>query len=239
MKAFLRDTVLPRIRQVSRAWNMHMASHEAMEVIYRDLFVRDLAKLGLEDIYYPVSSASNYSLMYLILRTYMELPATRILEVGAGQSTRLLDALNRKFKKAEIVTLDHDATWADMLSNDVKHKVIHTPLTSQTIGGQTVQFHDLSVLAKHKPFNMIIVDGPIGTPRYSRLGLLSLIQNHMDHTNFIAIMDDAERPGEMQTLALCRKWLTQEKIVADENEIKAAKHQRLFMAGTFFKAKYY
>jgi len=210
-----------------------------MEVIYRDLFVRDLAKLGIEDIFYPTGGAANYSLLYLIVRAYCELPVTSILEVGAGQSTRLLDALNRRFRKATIVTLEHDVAWADLLAKSVEHRVIHAPLVCQDISRRQVMFHDLKVLSRAERFDMILVDGPIGTRRYSRLGLLRIMELHMQQDNFLAIMDDAERPGEMQTLVLCRDWLAKNGVTHVEQELKAAKHQRIFAAGTFSRARYY
>src|SRR5690348_10090169 len=81
----------------------------AMEVVYRELFLRDLSRLGLEDLYYPVGSAANHSLLYLIARSFIELPIRNALEMGAGQSSILLSQLNERLKKeATITTVEHD-----------------------------------------------------------------------------------------------------------------------------------
>ena len=54
-------------------------------MIYRDLFLRELARLGVEDGFYPIGGAANYSLLYLVLRAMTEFPVSSILEVGAGK----------------------------------------------------------------------------------------------------------------------------------------------------------
>lgn len=216
-----------------------LGNHGGWEVIYRDLYVRDLARMGLEDTYYPTGAAANSGLLYVLTRMMNELPVKRVLEVGAGQSSLLLNAVNGKLKdkKIEIVTLEHDEAWAKRIGGQVKHKVIHAPLTSQVIGGQTVMAHDLKDL-KGK-FDVIIMDAPLRTKKYSRVGLLKLMQEHMETSNFLAVMDDAERGGERQSLALCREWLEQNGLAFREHEIRAAKSQRLFASGTHLPAAYY
>ena len=71
----------------------------SMEVVYRELFLRDLARLGLDDLYYPVGWAANHSLMYLIARCFIELPVVNVLELGGGQSSILLSQLNDRLKR--------------------------------------------------------------------------------------------------------------------------------------------
>ncbi len=36
----------------------------AMEIVYRDLFLRDLKRLGIPDDFYPIGSAANHGLLY-------------------------------------------------------------------------------------------------------------------------------------------------------------------------------
>src|SRR5262245_35494224 len=109
-----------RLRETIRCLRRRSPRHEAMAVIYRDLFVRELQRLGIEDRFFPVGPAANHGLLYLVLRCYLEFPALRILDVGAGQTSLLLDALHRRLGKGEIITLEHDAGWAQRIAPQVR-----------------------------------------------------------------------------------------------------------------------
>ncbi len=76
----------PFLRATLRYMQNRYGSYRAMEVIYRELFVRELLRLGIEDRFFPVGAAANHGLLYLVLRCYVELPLRRVLDVGAGQT---------------------------------------------------------------------------------------------------------------------------------------------------------
>lgn len=208
-----------------------------MEVIYRDLFARELQRLGIEDRFFPVGSAANYGLLYLVLRCYLELPLQRILDVGAGQTSLLLDALKQKRGGAEIITLEHDAGWAARIASQVSHPVLRRDLVEMRVGGQATRMHDTSGI--EGPFQLIIMDGPPGTQRYSRLGLLHLMQTVMDRRDFIAILDDVERGAERQTMQACRQWLRADGLGFRDTHVKAAKSQWLCAGGALVTASFF
>lgn len=207
-----------------------------MEVIYRDLFVRELQRLSIEDRFFPVGGAANHGLLYLVLRCYVELPVQRILDVGAGQTTLLLDALHRRLGKGEIITLEHDAGWAARIGAQVRHQVLRRDLIPMRLAGQATLMHDTTGLAG--PFQFIIMDAPPGTRRYSRLGLLHLMQTVMDRRDFIAILDDVQRGGEWQTVRACRQWLWDSGLASRQSELKAAKRQWLCAGGALETAAF-
>jgi predicted RNA methylase len=208
-----------------------------MEVIYRDLFVRELQRLGIEDRFFPVGAAANHSLLYLVLRCYLELPLRRILDVGAGQTSLLLDALQRKLGKAEIVTLEHDTAWAERIASQVGHPVLRRDLVPMRIGGQATLMHD--IIGIEGPFQLIIMDAPPGVRRYSRLGLVHLMQTVLDRGDFVAILDDTERGGEWQTVQACRQWLRESGVRFRQVEVRAAKRQWLCAGGALGLAAYF
>jgi hypothetical protein len=49
-------------------------------------------------------------------------------------------------------------------------------------------------------FDLVLVDGPIGSPHYSRYQFADIIENDLLADQFVMIMDDANRQGEKQTL---------------------------------------
>jgi 16S rRNA G966 N2-methylase RsmD len=155
---------------------------------------------------------------------------SHILDVGAGQTSLLLDALCRQLPKAEVITLEHDGDWAARIAAQVAHPVLRRDLVPMKLAGRTVRMHDTSGLAG--PFDLIVMDAPPSVKRYSRLGLLHLMQTVMDRTNFIAIMDDTDRGGEMQSVRACREWLQASGIEHGWTEIRAAKRQQILAAGS-------
>ena len=227
----------PFMREAIRKLRSRHGNHQPMEVIYRDLFVRELRHLGIEDRFFPVGAAANHGLLYLVLRCYVDLPVRRILDVGAGQTSLLLDALQRKFGKAEIITLEHDAGWAQRIASQVGHPVLRRDLVERSVGGQPTRTYDSAGI--EGPFQLIVMDGPPGVKRYSRLGLLHLMQTVMDRRDFVAILDDAERGGERQTAKMCERWMRSEGIAFRDADVRAAKRQWLCAGGALETAAFY
>lgn len=225
------------LRRAVRSLLRRYGNHQAMELVYRDLFVRELARLGIEDRFFPVGSAANHSLLYLVLRCYVELPLRRILDVGAGQTSLLLHALQQKLARAEVITLEHDPAWAERIAAQVDHQVLRRDLIETRIGERTARMHDLAGL--HGPFELIIMDAPPGVPRYSRLGLLPLMQTVMARDGFVAILDDADRSGEWQTAQACWQWLHSQGIAFRHAEVLAAKRQWVCAGGSLQHAVYF
>lgn len=225
------------VRRAARSLLRRYGNHQAMELVYRDLFVRELARLGIEDRFFPVASAANHSLLYLVLRCYVELPLQRILDVGAGQTSLLLHALQKKMGKAEVITLEHDASWAAHIAAQVDHQVLRRDLVPLRVDHRTTQMHALTDLPGR--FQLIIMDGPPGVRRHSRLGLLALMRTVMDHDGFVAILDDADRAGEWQTAEACWHWLHDQGITFRHAEIRAAKHQWLCAGGALQHAVFF
>ena len=167
----------------------------------------------------------------------MELPLRRILDVGAGQTSLLLQALQRKLAKAEVITLEHDPAWAERIAAQVDHQVLRRDLIETRIGGWTTHMHDPAGL--HGPFELIIMDAPPGVPSYSRLGLLSLMQTVMARDGFVAILDDADRSGEWQTAHACWQWLQSQGIPFQHAQVLAAKRQWICAGGQLQHAVYF
>jgi hypothetical protein len=221
-----------------------MKDYGFQEEIYRYLFIRDITRHGIDDTFYPVGSAANYSLMYLVTRCMLELPVTKILEFGAGQTSVLLDRL-RQFgaQKPHITTIEQDEYWATRIGGLVAHSVVHVPLNETVIGERTIRTYDKAKvqLADQGHNDFILVDGPTsygdGGP-YSRIGSLDFLRNHLAD-QFVVIFDDTERRGEGEAVAIVRKYLAQTGITFFENTVRAAKQQSLFCTEKFRLALYF
>ena len=221
-------------RQVARMLGgpQPFATDPPREAIYRDLFVRELGKLGIDDRFFPVGGAANYSLLYTILRIGVEYRPARVLDIGAGQSSLLWDALARQELAGEVFTLESDSGWAARIGSQVQHEVIVSPLREASVAGISTRTYDWDLARQRGPFDVIACDGPVGLPRHSRRGVLSLIDAELPD-DFIVLLDDAERQGEQDTIEAIHGRLQELGRDYRAEGVRAAKSQAIFAGGRF------
>lgn len=213
----------------------------ALEAVYQRLVCRDLARLQLDDIFYPVGSAANYGLFYVILRAVLEFPFARVVELGAGQTSLLLDALARKqLLRAEVSTLEHDEQWATRIAARVGHGVMTVPLRERSDAGICFAGYDLSAV-QPGPIDFLSIDGPPAATvetQYSRLGALDLARS-IDLTRFVIVIDDAERAGERLLADRMVAALRGLGAAPAVGHIVANKRQIIIAGGDYIGAAYY
>jgi|SRR5690242_2129195 len=201
------DKVLAKRLRMLRQWHIMRRVTEftgarfAQEMLYQGIFDSALRTLKIDmPPFYPVKSGANYSLLYSLLRSVTETPARRILEIGAGQTSLLLNALKQIRPDLEITSLETDAGWRDWIADRVQHDVIYSELSQQVIDGVKVKgFTDLGAIAG-KTFDLVLVDGPPGAQkRNARWAALPILRDYLAD-QFLVIFDDAERSGEQDTI---------------------------------------
>lgn len=210
---------------------------QSRELLYERLFSNALPGLGITSRYFPLKSAANYSLLYLILRTVTELPIRRVLELGCGQSTLLLDDL-ACVRDLQIVTLEHNPEWAARMQARVRHRIHCFPLVSRAIRGVPTSTYDTSMQVFAAPQDLVIVDGPVGIATHSRWGVLEYLEALVG-TDFVVIFDDVERAGEQQTIAAALDLWDSKGITYAVAFTRALKSQCVIAAGAFAEARYY
>lgn len=175
-----------------RHWRSKLdGSLDRREAKYATMFNEAFrSKTGNAPAFYPTAGAANYSLLYTLMRCHTELPVSRTLELGMGQSTVLLSALG-----VEAVSVDHEKPWVDRMAGQVRHACVHAPLVARNVHGHNVHCYDFTP----SKFDLVLVDGPQGTPRRSRWGALDILDNCLND-EFIVIFDDAARKGEQDTI---------------------------------------
>ena len=206
-----------------------------LEPVYQRIFEREIARLGIENEFFPVGSAANYGLMYVLLRASCELAPQFILELGAGQTSLLLDRLRRqKVMNATVMTVEHDASWAASVGQRVSHRVHTLDLIPCSDNGLHYAGYDFANLTVEQPIDMLVIDGPPAGERdrkYSRHGSMSLL-GLLNPRGFVVIVDDAERPGEA---LLCRRideHLRMTRTEFSRGHVTASKRQEIFAGGS-------
>ena len=234
---------LRKLRDVVNWLSRETKINSAVEDSYRHLFLRDIARAGIDDVFYPVGSAANYSLLYMIWRCLRDLPVTAVLELGAGQSTLLLDkarqALGGRFA---VRTIEHDAFWATAVTENVSHPVVQAPLVPARVGEHAIAYYDLArAIPDAQQFDLVIVDGPpaeTDETRYSRSGCVAVLERCLAE-DFVVILDDAERDGEAAAVDACRDLLRRLGRGFGETAVTAAKRQHVFASDRFKAALFF
>lgn len=210
---------------------------QSRELLFERLFSNALPRLKIEHRYFPHRNAANYSLLYLILRVITELPVRRVLELGCGQTTLLLDDLAR-VRDLEITTVEHDAAWAARMQKQVRHSIIQAPLTLRDVHDTPCQTYDLAPAALGGPMDLIVVDGPVSQRRRSRWGTLEYLDPLLGR-DFILLFDDAERRGDQDTIEATLRHLNARGAEIACAVTRARKSQFLIAGGAFREAAYY
>ena len=175
----------------------HPAAMYGQELLYERLFANALVRLGLENRYYATGGAASFSLLYLLLRTVTELPVRRVVELGCGQSSLLLDAL-QQLRPIEITTLEHDREWAQRIQQQVQYDITCADLVERVVRGRRISTYDTDA-GLDTPPDLLLVDGPHASPKYSRWGMLQWVERELGE-DFLILFDDANRRGEIDTI---------------------------------------
>lgn len=201
----------------------------------------------LKDFYLDGAAASA-SLMLLLFKCLQLCRPRKILELGSGQTTKMLGNYFRDNPGTYILTLEQDKQWTEILGpyisyNGRCHDYRFSQLGTKKFicGGADVEvstqwFQDVKDVQSHK-FNLILVDGPNGADMYSRSGILEYLPEILDNT-FVIIFDDAERYGEITTIRLLRKLLDNTKVEYTSFEVNGIKRQYVFCSKNVEFLKY-
>jgi len=209
-----------------------------MESVYQHAFMRDLDTVGIPHTFHPFGGAANYSLLYLLLRILRECGPDRVLDLGAGQSSLLIDAAAKAgVFDGRTVTVETDADWQAHIRERVAHEVIHTDIADATVEGRRCRAfaHDF---APEERFGLILIDAPHGSRRYSRFGALKYL-DHVDRERCVIVIDDANRAGELQTARTLAALLKERGIAFRSKTTKSNKHQIVFGIGEYSHAAFF
>ncbi len=87
-------------------------------------------------------------------------------------------------------------------------------------------------------FDLLLIDGPPGTERYSRFGCVELIRSRISR-DFLIIMDDVQRRGEQETVGHIVELLRSAGVAFRINQLQGRTTQTVIAGGRFVAATYY
>ena len=175
--------------------------------------------------------AANYSFIYTLFRILDKVSPQHILEMGLGQTTRLTSQyIAYKNPSATLDVCEHNQDWIDIytpeLPKSANIKVHHLDLEYFDYDGKpNDKYKNISGVCGGTKYNLIIVDGPVGGGKnFPRSNVVDLIPHNLAE-DFIIIFDDAERPGEQNTINKTLETLTSHGIKYKFSYRQASKKQ--------------
>lgn len=178
----------------------------------------------------PGRAAIGYPTLYALYRILDEFQPENILEMGLGQSTKMIGTY-AKWKNAQSgnckhIVVEHDKTWIEFFANNFElsdaTEIMQMDLIKPEIeiySGKKTEvnmYKDFKNNLTGKKFDLIFIDGPFGSNVISRIDIIDLLPECLNQS-FIFMMDDAERLGEQNTLKMVTNILK-------ENSIKYARN---------------
>ena len=148
--------------------------------------------------------AGNYTFFYILNRVLSDCRPNSILEFGLGESSKFISTyLDFYLKESSHLVIEQDVNWLKNFKSQFqlsdRTKIELCDLKKVEIKGFQVNVYDSLENKIKNDFDLYIVDGPIGSPRYSRYDIVSLAKQINTNHQFIILLDDYERQGEKDT----------------------------------------
>lgn len=149
--------------------------------------------------------AGNYAFFYVLNRILNDFKPINILEFGLGESTKFISVyLENVLPKSKHLIIEQDENWYANFKNifqlSNRSKVVIHPLIKRNVKSFEINsYENLSASVRQK-FDVYIVDGPFGSPHFSRYDIVDLMQNVDKSDEFIIVIDDFQREGEKETV---------------------------------------
>ena len=149
--------------------------------------------------------AVGYHYMYVMLRVLLNKKPSSVLEMGLGQSSKIL-ARYQNYSKCHYDIVEQDETWYQFFCSelDLSDQVsVHIRPIEQRYNekygvyvNSYVNFN--TVIDAHK-YELISIDGPWGSEKISRVDILPYIPKCLEES-FCILIDDYECDGEQNMI---------------------------------------
>ena len=159
----------------------------------------------------PCRAAISYLGLYLLYRILDEIKPKSILEMGLGQSTKMISQFVSQEPERIHYVVENNKDWVAFYlnNNTVPQNTKLTFLDSeirQFKGAKVLAYKGFEETFKDMKFDFITIDGPGGVPpglprpsgKYSRIDILSILPECLN-SSFVITLDDAQQTMEKNT----------------------------------------
>lgn len=149
--------------------------------------------------------AGNYSFFYILNRVLKDFKPKNILDMGLGESSKFISTyLKNYLPDSKQSITEHDQKWIDIFNQNYKlpnnSTIVKLELETKLISGYNVNGYKDFCQNLNEIYDLIIIDAPFGSERFSRYDIVDYIKNQSFSNDFVIIFDDTDRQGEKDTL---------------------------------------
>lgn len=185
------------------------ATRSADEAVWAAIFNNTITHSTwlLDKTFSPGRWAVGYPYLYVMYRVLNEARPKRILELGLGQSTRMIAQYAAAFDDVEHIVVEHDQEWIDFFCNDFqlssRSKIVR--LDREMVPYREAEavrvFKGFTEAFEGQKFDFISIDAPLGSDmkQYSRIDVLEILPQSLSKS-FSVMLDDCNRKGELRTI---------------------------------------
>ena len=169
----------------------------------------------------PGRWAVGYPFLYVLYRILDEVNPRNILELGLGQSTKMISQYADHFLSAAHIIVEHDAEWGRFFQSgfplSVNSQLLMLPCKKELIRQVRTNLYDgFEVYFKDKSFDLLVIDGPITleetTHSLSRIDILPLLPQLLAK-EFVLLFDDYQFLSIRNTITVVKEKLNENNIV--------------------------
>jgi len=198
MKRLVPRAIRERIRKRLKERQLRFALNRFIELSPDAAPSRELL-LKLESGWSNEGMSARLEYLQAVIRYANEVQGA-ILECGSGLTTLVLAAIAQR-RGLDVWTLEDSAVWHKRVSETLHRYKL------KSLNNCLVQLKDYGDFAWYEPplellphtFDLIVCDGPLGTTKAGRYGLLPLLKSHFK-TGTTILLDDADRPAEEEAI---------------------------------------
>lgn len=203
------DEILYKLSEIEKNSN---------ELVYANIFHDTIKNSEWLDIPLSLTRWSiGYNFAYILYRVLDDVKPKSILELGLGQSTKIINEYAKHHDSINHNIVEHNKDWVNFFkkNNDMSNMVNFHLLNNYKREYNGVKFNAYKNFKKefeNKKFDLIVIDAPVGGTEYSRMDILDIIPNCLNKS-FIILLDDCERIGEQHTIEMLESKLAKNNII--------------------------
>ena len=205
------------------------------EAIWADVFSQITstpAKWLKDTSFAPGRWAVGFPFLYAMYRILDEFKPKHILELGLGQSTKMIGQYADFYPDVAHDVVEHDESWVNFwkasspsFGNTTVHLLDLVCLPHPRASHNVRRYKGFADSFKNGKYDFISVDAPFGYDMkdLSRIDVLDLIPNSLEKS-FAIIVDDCNRSGEQGTVSLIENTLSEANIEFEKGLYRGEKH---------------
>lgn len=183
------------------------ASRNAAEAVWAQVFhdtIRDSTWLK-NKTFSPGRWAVGYAYLYVMYRILNEMRPKCILDLGLGQTTRMIAQYAAHCKGVRHVVVESDPEWGKFFRRRFRlpksTSLYYRPYEMQEFRGNQVRaYSQFSQLLKHQTFDLVSIDAPCTSEMrcFARIDMLANLATCL-RWDFVIMIDDLQFPAVANT----------------------------------------